>query len=1158
MDMPLSLALPECPVTYPAPAFNPQANTNVAVYWGQGANQGRLVDFCQNGAYDIINIGFINKFPDANGYPGANFGNQCGSETYPGTDLPSNCPWIGQDIKTCQDVYGKKIFLSIGGGSPTDYYLADKDYAESFAEFLWNAFGPSKNDGTPRPFGDAVIDGFDFDIESQMASAPSDAPEYQSQYYPDLINHFHDVLFPEDTSKSYYISAAPQCSFPDAHFGLTFFQTTWVDFVFVQLYNTPQCNAFVSYLGGSLDFFLYLDNLLDSRNPAMRVYAGLTAGLDGAPYDLLAYLPPTLAWQWVQTLQYYSVFGGVMLWEATVDQENTLDGYMYSEYIKAALTGCGSDYTPDSECSFLQYKPNKPQLTISQNGKCGASYGQTCEGSTFGNCCSQYGNCGTTDAFCATVNNCDIRYGLCGADANAAPTCTTSNSITPTPTPPAATPVDTPIDTPVANTPVLTPAVDTPVFTPSANTPIANTPVSTPINTPVFTPINTPVDNTPMVNTPVVNTPVVNTPVVNTPVVNTPVVNTPVVNTPVVNTPVVNTPVFTPPGINTPVVDTPIFTSSANTPIVGTPVFTSSIYTPPVFSPSGNLSIHLSTPSASNPVGISGSVVLSNSAQVSGPTGLTSSPASGITSAPTLFGSLSAPGDVTTTVITTTYIDVCPTGITTVTTIYTTTVCPTQAPSDIPSGWTTTVTVCTNCGPEPTTLTLTRPIPTASGPAPTSVSALTTSTVYATQLFTITACPPSVTDCPANSKTHISVATSLVPIATTVLPAPPVAASSSATTASVGSQTGQGSQEGSQGSNANGSSDLSTSTVYATQLVTITACPPSVTNCPANSKTYVSVATSLVPVSTTVYPVSPVAAVASSSSAATSAAVGGQTGQLPSQGSQSSSQSGNSGANSNTNGGGFSTSTVYQTQLVTVTQCPPSVPNCPASAKTTAVFTTAVSSYLTIVPIVATTTTSVGGSGSGSSSVPFTASPASKQIYSSTVVSGVPIQSGVNGGSGSGSGSRSSSVSSYSSSPSSVAVVPGSKMSSSFAVGGSVGSGSSNSSNSANANTQTATAVTTQLLTLSIVPVPAASASASAVLPNYRNGTVAHLNTPAPYSTPTPSAATSSGSGSGSGSGRTQDASGPMYTGGASASVSRRGVAVGGLAAVVAAVMVLI
>lgn len=68
---------------------------------------------------------------------------------------------IDVDIKTCQDK-GKTILMSLGGANGV-YGFANDANAEAFADTLWNIFGAGESD--TRPFGDAVIDGFDLDIE---------------------------------------------------------------------------------------------------------------------------------------------------------------------------------------------------------------------------------------------------------------------------------------------------------------------------------------------------------------------------------------------------------------------------------------------------------------------------------------------------------------------------------------------------------------------------------------------------------------------------------------------------------------------------------------------------------------------------------------------------------------------------------------------------------------------------------------------------------------------------------------------------------------------------------------------------------------------------------------------------------------------------------
>ncbi|KAL1981557.1 hypothetical protein VTN96DRAFT_2436 [Rasamsonia emersonii] len=117
------VAVPATSLLTATAALNVQSLTNVAVYYGQGANQQRLSHFCQETSLDIINLAFINVFPDQGpgGYPGSNFENQCDGSTYVingvKTDLLSGCSQIAEDIPICQAA-GKKVLLSLGGASP--------------------------------------------------------------------------------------------------------------------------------------------------------------------------------------------------------------------------------------------------------------------------------------------------------------------------------------------------------------------------------------------------------------------------------------------------------------------------------------------------------------------------------------------------------------------------------------------------------------------------------------------------------------------------------------------------------------------------------------------------------------------------------------------------------------------------------------------------------------------------------------------------------------------------------------------------------------------------------------------------------------------------------------------------------------------------------
>ena len=117
---------------------------------------------------DIINIGFINNFPQAVGqWPGSNFGNQCDGSVYKGTELLSGCHQIWEDIPKCQEM-GKTVLLSLGGAYTTPAPMST-EVAEWFADFLWYSYGPynafANALGFPRPFQNVSVDGFDFDIE---------------------------------------------------------------------------------------------------------------------------------------------------------------------------------------------------------------------------------------------------------------------------------------------------------------------------------------------------------------------------------------------------------------------------------------------------------------------------------------------------------------------------------------------------------------------------------------------------------------------------------------------------------------------------------------------------------------------------------------------------------------------------------------------------------------------------------------------------------------------------------------------------------------------------------------------------------------------------------------------------------------------------------
>ncbi|KAF9354064.1 Chitinase 1 [Mortierella sp. AD094] len=288
-------------------AFDPNKENNLVNYWGQnsyGASGGDmrlwqkpLSEYCQDGeSEDVIALAFLHVFNSATrSLPQMDLSNQCSpSKAFPGTSL-RHCPKTGAGIKLCQSK-GKAIILSLGGAAGA-YGFSNDAEAKDFAHMIWNLFLGGSS--AARPFDDAVLDGVDLDIEGGSSLG-----------YPVFIAELRS-LFATDPHKPYYISAAPQCPFPDAYLGATL-QTAWVDMVFVQFYNNYCGNQ--AY--GTFNFnFEQWDTWAKttSINKNVKIYLGVPASKTATN---AGYVTPERLREIVDTIRCrYSSFGGVMLWD---------------------------------------------------------------------------------------------------------------------------------------------------------------------------------------------------------------------------------------------------------------------------------------------------------------------------------------------------------------------------------------------------------------------------------------------------------------------------------------------------------------------------------------------------------------------------------------------------------------------------------------------------------------------------------------------------------------------------------------------------------------------------------------------------------------------------------------------------------------------------
>lgn len=322
--------------------INLNSAQNIAVYWGQNSinlveasgGQKRLSYYCQNGPQvDTLILSFVTMFNGEGGYPETNFanaGDNC--TTFAGTQL-LNCPQIADDIVTCQSL-GKTILLSTGGGTYNEGGFSTEAEAVAAANKMWEIFGPvSSNTSVLRPFGTAVIDGFDFDFENL---AMNNMPAYANQLRS---------LYSTDKSKTYYMTAAPQCVYPDYADGPMLAGAVYFDAIFIQFYNNG-CGI-NSYVPGATTQWNFNFNVWDnwaktiSLNPNVRVFIGVPGNTGaGSGYE-----PPSFIGEVINfvTSSGWTSFGGIMIWDASQVWANS--GFLSGVYSYLPSGGTTTSHT---------------------------------------------------------------------------------------------------------------------------------------------------------------------------------------------------------------------------------------------------------------------------------------------------------------------------------------------------------------------------------------------------------------------------------------------------------------------------------------------------------------------------------------------------------------------------------------------------------------------------------------------------------------------------------------------------------------------------------------------------------------------------------------------------------------------------------------------
>ncbi|KAE8675202.1 Acidic endochitinase [Hibiscus syriacus] len=263
---------------------------DIAIYWGQSGNEGTLPESCATGNYGFVNLAFLPTF--GNGQtPMINLAGHC--------DPYSNgCTNLSSDIKSCQ-AKGIKVMLSIGGGAG-GYYLSSSHDARQVATYLWNNFLGGKS--VSRPFGNAVLDGIDFVIEGGT-----------NQHWDDLARYLSG--YGKRGGTKVYLTAAPQCPFPDAWVGGAL-KTGLFDYVWVQFYNNPTCQ----YTAGDIGNLENAWKQWTTYVPATKIFLGLPASPKAAGSGFIPVADLTS--QVLPAIKDSSKYEGIMLWSRYYDEQS--------------------------------------------------------------------------------------------------------------------------------------------------------------------------------------------------------------------------------------------------------------------------------------------------------------------------------------------------------------------------------------------------------------------------------------------------------------------------------------------------------------------------------------------------------------------------------------------------------------------------------------------------------------------------------------------------------------------------------------------------------------------------------------------------------------------------------------------------------------------
>ncbi|KAK7727058.1 hypothetical protein SLS57_003089 [Botryosphaeria dothidea] len=155
-----------------------------------------------------------------------------------------------------------------------------------------------------------------------------------------------------------------------------------------------------------------IQNAKDNFSKALANKAPASNDFLAIAHDIHQQTAQNLTEFMLQTLQ-SAGYTAVTVGECLGDDEAN----WYRTSAGSVFTSSAAPSATSTKASSTSSAPTATATKISTDAQCGGTTGQTCKGSTFGDCCSTAGWCGSTDAgstsdYCGT--GCNAEFGTCG------------------------------------------------------------------------------------------------------------------------------------------------------------------------------------------------------------------------------------------------------------------------------------------------------------------------------------------------------------------------------------------------------------------------------------------------------------------------------------------------------------------------------------------------------------------------------------------------------------------------------------------------------------------------------------------------------------------------------------------------------------------------